>query len=297
MTATEHNWPSGFVSPKQVRAYWDREARIGRGVIAVGHDGVCGTRWRHGPFFFEKYTTDEEPAVAPDGPWRYVIWQPLTLTESPRGWRRSRLGIGFRGGGVFELHGGDWEARWAPSARRQLKKWRGLADEGWRIERCDATTFCRALARGQMRPDLKAGFAKVVAEKDAAHPGLLRCYLAVAPGGEPTAGLAVLDVPEVKVSIHLAAFTAKAARGTPAGVGLMAAWFTDSAAEGFAWLDLGNFWRPGEPRDWRGFSRFKAQFITQPLDFPRPFTRFAGSWRGTLSALRHKQSRESSSRP
>jgi hypothetical protein len=274
------HWPSDYVSSKAKLAYWQREAAI-HGDLAIGHDGVCGTRWRHGPFFFEKYTTDEEPPVEPDGPRRYVIWQPLTRTVPPPGWGVAWFNISMRSGGVARLTA-DYEKSWASMARRHLKRWRAGAAAGeWRLVPATPSEFIEAFSRAVMRADLKDGFRPIIGDKQRFHPGLLRLWLAVRADGVPLAGLAVLDVPEADQSMHLIAFTTEAGHEAPAGVGLMAEWFETSLAKGYKWLDLGNFWAPGEPKSWQGFSRFKSQFVTDWLMMPKPFTRKAGTWRAT----------------
>jgi len=277
-------WPSGYVSLKAWRAYWEREAAI-HGDLVVGHDGACGTRWQHGPFFFEKYTTDDEPAVGGDGPWRYVIWQPLTRDRAPAPWGRARFNISQRRGGVFRLGDKPWEARWSGAARRQLKHWRaGEAKGEWRVAAADLPRFQQAFDQALMRADLKDGFLPILENARQFHPGLIRLRVAELADGTPLAGLATLDVPEAKQSLHLIAFTTAAGRATPGGVGLMADWFSCAVEAGHEWLDLGNFWVPGEPKSWQGFSRFKSQFVTDWIDYPRPFTRFAGNWRDTWRA-------------
>jgi len=285
MTApADRTWPPGYVSPKMVRAYWEREAAIHNDLV-VGHDGNCGTRWQHGPFFFEKYTTNEEPVIDLHGPWRYVIWQPLTRVIPPAGWGVARFNISQRRGGVFNLGVGNWEARWSAAARRQLKHWcAGEAKGEWRHQTATLPEFHRAFSSAVMRADLKSGFQRILDQKATDHGDRLKLSLAVLSDGTPLAGLAMLDVPEASQSVHLAAFTTPAGRATPAGVGLMAACFEAAVAAGFAWLDLGNFWVPGEPASWRGFSRFKSQFVTDWLDFPPPFTRYVGNWSDTWHA-------------
>lgn len=285
MTApVARNWPSGYVSPKMVRAYWEREAARHHDLV-LGHDVNCGTRWQHGPFFFEKYTTDEEPALDPHGPWRYVIWQSLTRATPPAGWGVATLNISQRRGGVFSLGLGAWESRWSAAARRQLKHWRaGEAKGEWRLVTPTLAEFQQAFSAAVMRPDLKSGFKMILNQKAVDHGDRLKLAIAVLADGTPLAGLATLDVPEVRQSVHLAAFTTAAGRVTPAGVGLMAAWFTAAMSADFAWLDLGNFWVPGEPKSWQGFSRFKSQFVTDWLDYPPPFTRLAGTWPDTWRA-------------
>lgn len=41
--------------------------------------------------------------------------------------------------------------------------------------------------------------------------------------------------------------------------GLMDHWCAASLAKGYRYLDLGGLWRPGDPKEWKGFSTFKAK--------------------------------------
>lgn len=282
-------WPAGYVPVKQCREYFERECRLhpDREQV-VGRPGAWGTRWRHGPFVFEKYTTDEEPRVDPSGPWRYVIWQPLARRDPPPGWRTARLPISQRRGGLADLRNGKGTAAWASAARRQLKHWGQLVEAGgWETTSPGLEEFLAAFRHAAMRPDLRSSYERILKEKALVHgQERLRFFVARPVGGPVAAGLVGLDVPEARQSVHLIAFMTKAARGTPSGVAVVAAWLAAARAAGYEWLDFGNFWAPGEPRDWQGFSRFKSQFVTHHLDYPPPFTRLAGTWSETVRGWR-----------
>ncbi len=93
------------------------------------------------------------------------------------------------------------------------------------------------------------------------------------------AGFVCHDIPEAKQSRHLMSFIHPTAKSTPIGVGLMDEWFKYAIAQGFAFLDFGVFWMPGDPESWKGFSRFKGQFGITYVEYPRARLRRAGSWR------------------
>ena len=109
-----------------------------------------------------------------------------------------------------------------------------------------------------------------------AHGDLFHLYGVVSlDTGELIAGLAVLDVPEIRVSIHVTGFILPIARHTPAGVGLINHWFCESQSRGIRFCDFDGFFAPGDPISWKGFSRFKSQFGVRFVAYPDPFWRIA----------------------
>ncbi len=91
--------------------------------------------------------------------------------------------------------------------------------------------------------------------------------------GDILAGLAVLDIPENRSSVHMIAFVHPRAMATSVSVGLIDCWFQHALKQGIAYLDFDLFWAPGDPRAWKGFSRFKSQFGTRFIHYPHPFLR------------------------
>ena len=89
---------------------------------------------------------------------------------------------------------------------------------------------------------------------------------------EILAGIAVLNSPTCKSSYYSAGFFMAGTEKLPLMTGLMDHWFQTSQSRGFRVVQFGNFWVPGNPSSWKGFSDFKAKFgakiiVYQPLLF------------------------------
>ena len=102
----------------------------------------------------------------------------------------------------------------------------------------------------------------------------MKYWLAITPQGAAIAGLAVLDIPEAKMAVHIIAFYTKAARHSPVNYGLIDHWFQDAIKKGWTYVDFDVFRGPHEPRAWEGFSRFKSQFGTRFILYPNPLFRW-----------------------
>ena len=86
--------------------------------------------------------------------------------------------------------------------------------------------------------------------------------------GRLLAGLAVLDLPNSKQSVHVAAFFHRDASRTGASYGLIDEWFRRSIAQNLHALHFGLVWYPGDPGSWKGYSAFKRQFDLTCVVYP-----------------------------
>lgn len=273
--------PDGYVPYRACREYFAREATVLQGTTPVSSGAAWGVAWRHGPLRFEKFMTDAEPVRNDTGRLRLTIWQRLTRRDVPRGWWRAPEDMGLRMTGFSEIADDRYARHWTSHARRHAARWAKLVSEGRReIVTLDIETYLKEYAKADQDAFMKIVYPKVVREKAAAHRDRMRFLGSRRPGGEIDAGLAYLHVPEVATSMHVAAFVGGAAKEDAAGTGLVARWFEDCHADGMRFLDFGFFWAPGDPRDWKGFSRFKSQFGTRLLRYPRPLMRLSGRWGG-----------------
>ena len=91
------------------------------------------------------------------------------------------------------------------------------------------------------------------------------------------AGFAFVDVPEAKQSIHTISFVQTHAKETSAGTGLIDYWFKHGLKTNLKYLNFGNYWAPGCPAEWIGFSEFKAQFGVTFIEHPNTLGRWAGN--------------------
>ena len=265
--------PADYIQYRACKEYILRESPGGLG----GRDGTWAVQWRHGPFRFERFMSDAEPAHERTGLLRLRIWQRLSRQDVPAGWWRAPEDMGIRMTGFATLEGDD-ERTWSAHARRHLARWRKLAAAGEReLVELTLDEYLAAYALADQDALMKLAYPKVVREWARAQGERMRFFGSRRHKGPIDSGLAFMHVPEAGQSVHVAAFIGGDAKGDSAATGLVAKWFDECRVARLRYLDFGFFWAPGDPRDWRGFSRFKSQFGVRLLRYPRPLIRLAGS--------------------
>lgn len=273
--------PPGYVPYRSCKEYILREASATPRFTLAGREGRYGFGWSHGPLRFERFFADAEPPRDAGGSLRVTIWQRLTRRDAPPGWLPLTEDMGLRMTGFATLDGVPSERSWSAHARRHAAKWRKLVASGEReIVTMTIEEYLSAYAKADQDPIIKLAYPGLIRTEARAHGGLLRFLGSRRPGGQVDAGFAFLHVPEARQSLHVSAFIKGDAKSDSAATGLIAAWFEECRRVGTQYLDFGFFWAPGDPRDWRGFSRFKAQFGVRLLRYPRPLARLSGSWSG-----------------
>jgi hypothetical protein len=260
---------------RQHPAYLTRESDGLPRTSIIGREGCWGTRWYHGPLCFERFTSDTEPEILRDGQARFITWQTITRTDRPKGWWRGFPGmsIGLTGHAPVPAEG-PLDRDWSSHAKRHHKRW--LAS-GWSVREITIEEYRDAYAGSSQDVILRTMFGSILAGKLKGHRGLAHIYGAAPSPAEPIeAGFISIDSPETSESLHLMSFIRPAAEKSDAGTGLMAHWFEVARNAGIKYLDFGIFWQPGDPRSWKGFSRFKSQFGIRFVRYPTPLVRIVG---------------------
>ena len=117
--------PSDYVPYQQTPEFIDRISTNRLSAQKIGQDGAWGLRWRCGPFWMERYTTDQEPTLQEGGPFRMMIWQRLSRTDIPKGWSPSWIPIHTKMTGFSIREAGEhYYKTWTSHAQRHRKKWR-----------------------------------------------------------------------------------------------------------------------------------------------------------------------------
>lgn len=265
--------PSDFLPYQAVAPLLQRETKVRIGETVVAGDGYTGRRWSVGPLHLEKYCGDTEPPIEEGLGRRVIQWQPITYLDKPKGWHRALMMPNSRKTGYAPVGTADdyWKT-WDKHAQRHRKRW--LATPDAQIKNVDIETFIAAYRHGTLGPFTKRMFVWMLRRKAEAHGDLVHAWLAIAPSGRAVAGLVVLDIPEMKTSLHVIAFYIKDARHSAVNYGLIDHWFRDAVSKGWKYLDFDIFRGPTDPRSWEGFSRFKAQFGTRFILYPNPLMRF-----------------------
>jgi len=273
--------PHGFQPERAHPAFNAREAAPFRYLAAVQAGDAAGLRWRLGPLVTDQFAGDTEPAIEDHaGPRRNIVWQPLFRTDVPAGWRPQRLGkASFRRIGFAHMEGpAVYDRTWTQHARRHKRRWEQQTE--WTVRDLSLPEFLAAYKQSPKDPVLKFMMGGLLKKKVQGHGPLVRLVGAVRRN-DPSfigAGFAFTDVPELAQSVHTISFVRREAMPASAGTGLIDAWFQHCAERGIRWLNFGNFWAPGDPAEWIGFSEFKAQFGVHLVDRPFRLSRRAGRW-------------------
>jgi spermidine synthase len=272
--------PSSYVPFRSSPIYVRRELGSDPAVKLIENSGMLGFRRWSGPLCVEKYYGDAEPTIDPTGPKRLVIWQRIQKTDRPAGWRESLVAMNARVTGFVDLRASsDPFDRWTPHAKRHLKKWL-TQTSSWDVVDLTLEEFLKAYNASPLSRTLKDMHQTILLRKSKAHGDLLHLRgLKRRANGKIEAGFASLDVPEIHQSIHIASFINDTAKDDPVGTGLVYLWFKDAPQRDIQFLDFDLFYAPGDPKAWKGFSKFKAQFGTYMIKYPKPLLRWTGSWK------------------
>ncbi len=277
--------PEGYHSHRNCKAYLDRDMQYRKGFSVIGSDSQWGLRWHHGLMHFEKYFGDAEPIIDPTGPRRMVIWQRERRLDVPRGWHRPWVKMDLMMYGFSDIGNGHeyWKC-WSEHAQRQRKKWQ-LQNE-WELFTPEPEEFYKAYRKAKKDILLKTMMIDYVKKFVKRHGEFVHFVAARRKGVSNApieAGFAFLDIPEVGQSLHLASYILESAKVSPAGTGMMEYWYATALQRGIRFLDFGVFRQKGEPRSWRGFSRFKGQFDIQYMKYPPALVRWTGSFKELFS--------------
>lgn len=272
--------PDGYRTNRNCKAYLERDRQGRKNFIITGREGQWGLRWHHGFMHFEKYFGDTEPVIDPSGPKRMVIWQRERRLDIPSGWQRPWVNMDLMMYGFSDI--GDsheyWK-RWSEHAQRQRKKW--ITQKEWELFEPEPEEFYKAYRKAKKDILLKTMMIDYVKKFVKRHGALVHFIAArrKLPGSPIEAGFAFLDVPEVGQSLHLASYILESAKSSPAGTGMMDYWYATAKERGVRFLDFGVYRQKGEPRSWKGFTRFKGQFDINYLKYPPALVRWTGSFK------------------
>ncbi len=229
---------------------------------------------RIGPICFENYFGDEEPRTGEISGLKIVSWQPLTKTGKPKGWHRNYLVGKPRQSGIIYLNNNQQYFKdWDGHAQRHRRKW--LKDQNHRIEKIDYPEFKEIYQK--VKPlgwILRQGFLKILEHHFKFHPDKISIFAGRETNSKKIIGaLVVVDYEDISQSNHLISFIDREAGRTSVGVGLIDYWHQYCLEKKIRFLNFGIVWRRGDPKSWRGYSRFKKQFNLYLLNYPRSLVR------------------------
>ena len=244
-------------------------------------ESPVAVRWGVWPLFFEQYWGDQAPDLGASGKRgelaynRLVLWRRLHDGPAPRGWHRA-MGRTVRVDGYQRLEG-DFTTRWNKNARRDLRLWQ--ADYLNKTHHIEPVSFDEyAIAYKKSLISKREGNYRLNELEHKLTVPLSREHTIMLGvrnrSGDIVAGSAVIFSPICKSSTHLAPFIKEEGRATYAATALIHHWFEESLRRGLPVVMSTNFWHPGKPKSWKGFSEFKSHFGFQFVEYPPALWRF-----------------------
>lgn len=264
--------PSGFLVRQQWPEY-DLTAQIPLSMHPERISGnPAGARWGKWPLYFEEYISDIEPFITDTGPNRLLIWQSLTLTQAQRHWfRPSKKNNKIEGFAILEPDL-PYDRNWSESARRYRQKWLDkFLDSRYEIELVSFEEFAATYRQSSVFRHAK-NFQLSVLERLLASPISREHTVIWGARNRSTkavnAAFAAVFSPTCGASYYQAGCIVEESLDEPLMVGLMDHWHTEALRRGTKFLHFGGFWKPGDPKQWKGFSQFKSKFGLQYIAYP-----------------------------
>ena len=256
----------------------------------VGTNSI-GTRWRIWPFSFEEYRGDEVPDIGEPNkklpPFSVIMWQRLARVDIPQGWRAFSTKP-YRMTGYTRVVE-NYEKNWSENARRLRREWlEKYLNKKYSIEEVPFEEFKKAYIKSTLPLMIRHFTIGDISARIKKNTMPMTLYGARRiADNKLVAGIALMRSPAANISYYYAGFFLKETLGEPVMVGLFDHWFTQALAQKIDFIDFGNFWKKGDPREWKGFSIFKAKFGPTYFFYQPKLYRFRLNW-STKSAPRSR---------
>lgn len=221
----------------------------------------------------------------------FVVWIPYGISLIPKSWKRLWFTDHFEETGYAELLYPETETwknidtkqssreklptpvyliSWNDRSRRARKKF--LAS-GATVKAVTSEEFSHSFRTTKVKHWYKSAYISYYNRMVSLDASKIRQWLAYDPLGKVIWGLAVHDFLGDH-SVHLVAFTEQKSYDLQAGTGLMDLWFSDSYEKWYKYLSFDHLRNKNGPRDQRGYTAFKENFITAQLSFKEAYFRF-----------------------
>lgn len=269
--------PAGFVDRQQSRTFLDVEIRDENEKELIGEAWCFGVRSKHKWFSVDSYCSTNEPNWnTPPRP-RLIFWKPIEQIQTKRGWMTNwfddthdQRGIGV----ITDENRETYWKEWSSHAKRHREKW--LKQDRFEITPVTLEEFSQAFHASKKIDWLtRTGFIRVLTFRHKRHPQNLRLYgVREKQTRLIVAGLAIVQYPDIRQSIHTVSFIHDHVRQTSIGVGLIHHWYEQGIQDGMRYFNFGLVWKKGNPRAWKGYSVFKKQFNLYLICYPKAVWKF-----------------------
>lgn len=237
-------------------------------------------RWSLWPLCFEQHIGDAEPDLEKSKKGnlaynRLATWHRVCRTDVPTGWHGSAKPYRVDG---YKMLNGDIMAGWRKNTRRDLRLWQELhAGKTHAIERIDIAEYDHAYRKSIIAKRVNLDRLKELSRRMQL-PGFATHVELWGVRNLSTnnviAGTGVIISPTYRGSTHIAPFILEEGRLVFAATALIHHWFFQAKERGDKFVMTTNFWLPGKPKGWKGFSEFKSHFGWQYISYPPELWRF-----------------------
>lgn len=269
--------PSYYKDPHTIPSYMISSKREGAPIsVVTDENNITGARWPAGPLWIEKYIGDEEPLPKPFPHMRIVIWAPQTHTRTQRGWIPFFTHYSPTQTGYTTIENNvEYHREWNTHAQRYRRAF--LHQNLYSINEVDLQTFLKTFPKKGQYFEVWSYVQSILPHHKKIHKENLHLYCAFQNKDNGIAGgLATLDLPEFNQSLHVTGFLIDTIANNSVGTGLIDHWFKESNKHNISLLNFLYFHGEGDNNSWRGFSRFKSQFGTKFITYPRPLLKIIG---------------------
>lgn len=199
-----------------------------------------------------------------------VTWIPYSQTDIPPGWRRLWATDHFQETSVNILDE-NYRTKWNDRSRRALKKYE---KSGAEVRSVDSDTFIEAFKKSHVKhwtyKLIKGDYINNYKRIRSFGPDKVRQWLVYNTDWKAVAGLACIDYLK-NHSVHFVAFTDKESYPIQWGTALIDTWFQESLEKWIKYITFDQLRNPHWPKDQKGYTEFKENFIEHRLSFPKAY--------------------------
>lgn len=261
--------PAGFFDKNQSLEFLQTVTARNPSLEIVGGPDQYGLRGYIRPLCVEWYFSEAEPIIETQPFFRLIHWQPLAVLRRS-GWFHNPFFGEHSQIGVVMFHDENYFKDWPRHAKRHREHW--LRHTPYEIVEVTLEDFAEAYHASGKR-DLRSRTEWIQTltdhvdwQKQDVHFFAARDQV----NQEIIAGLAIVDYPDIQQSVHVVSFIHAKAEDTSVGTGLIDHSFKHGLKNGIRCMNFGVFWKNGDPKSWKNYSRFKMQFNPHLIVYPPP---------------------------
>ena len=262
--------PDGLMFKEQSKIYQDFSIKHFIKSTPLNKDSVWGQRFKWKFICIDVYHSDREPTIEKIKGLQLVIWHPITKIAKINGWYRNLFIKYGSQNGFVHIKKNYW-SDWTQHANRHRKEW--LKSERYEICNVTLDEFEKAYHESKkLSGFLRKAFLKSVRTQLKDNKCTIDIVLVRDKNtAKYVAGLITTNYPDISLSIHTISFMRKDVKNTPVGYGVIINWYESAIKNNINWLNYGLLWKKGDPKEWKGYSKFKRQFKPYLIIFPRPY--------------------------